>query len=138
MVRHFGKRKLPAPSSSIKNPYIYGEMLNTLNRFSDEKFNSISIETFKYLARQVSYVTAKSGLQYWDRAKDIEWLNYLVDQISAHMDVVPENSQALAGDIFRKILKIKQYEEDSPKNEETAKDIVRDVNWILKKIDQVK
>lgn len=113
-------------------------MMDILKKSSDDKFRHISIETFKYLAKQVSYISAKNGVKLWDKTKDIETLSYIIDQLDKHLSVMPNDVQHLANDIFGDILEIKQYEDEEPQNEFTAKEIRHILKKISVKLDKLK
>lgn len=140
MIRRFKPSNKLTRSSGIdiKNPYLYKEMTNTLNKVSDEKFRHITIETYKYFAKQVYYITAKNGLQYWDREKDIELLSYLVGQLVEHDKLTPNDLQSKFDEIFSKILQIKRYEDEGEKNTATANIIKEEIDWVLKEVDKIK
>lgn len=138
MFKHSGNRKSQSHNVEIKNPYIYKSMMDALNHASDEKYNHITIETFKFLARRVSNLTARFGLKDWDRVKDIMLLSELINELKEHINVMPENSQNLANSIFSEILQIKQYEDRENKNEYTLKLIMSEVDWVMKKLNEMK
>ena len=113
---------------------MYNQLAKSLNKLSDDKFRHISIKTFVYLAKQVSYITAIRGVDHWDRIKDIDSLAYLIEQLSEHIGNMPNDTQNLANDIFGYILEIKNDEEEKPKNEKTYNEIKRLVGKITNKL----
>ncbi len=112
-------------------------MLDIINKASDEKYNQINIQTYKYFAKQVSYLTAKYGVKYWDKAKDVLTISELIKYLDKQLYYIPENKQLKASSIFNNFLEIKQIEEEGEKTEENAKYIKKLIDSTMKMIDEL-
>ena len=120
----------------IKNPYMYKKMLDVLNKASDEKYRSISIQTFKFLAGRVEFLSAKYGVKYWDKTEDTLMLSKIIKNLENQLDYVPEDKKMLANRIYHNILKIQEFEEGE-KSDNNVYEIKKYIDFVLRDLNKM-
>ena len=120
----------------IKNPYMYKKMLDVLNKASDEKYRSISIQTFKFLAGRVEFLSAKYGVKYWDKTEDTLMLSKIIKNLESQLDYVPEDKKMLANRIYHNILKIQEFEEGE-KSDNNVYEIRKYIDFVLRDLNKM-